>query len=63
MFQLVETLNIENQTHFADEIGISQETLSRILNKKQNCSKVIAYSITKHYNPIKEIEDLFERVD
>ena len=63
MFQIKETLNIDNQVSFADEVGISPETLSRILCKKQKCSKVIAYSITKHYNPTKEIEDFFERVD
>lgn len=57
------TMVIENQREFADEVGISQETLCRILAGKQSCSKTIAYSITKHYNNMKEIEEYFERVD
>lgn len=62
MFRIKENLNIENQRKFAEEVGIAKETLSRILTKSQNCSKVIAYSITKHYDLSKEIEDFFERV-
>ena len=56
-------LDIPNQKNFADDVGISEETLSRILARKQKCSKVLAYSITKHYNNSKEIDDYFERVD
>lgn len=56
-------LDIPNQKNFADDVGISEETLSRILARKQKCSKVLAYSITKHYNPSREINDYFERVD
>lgn len=56
-------LDIPNQKNFADDVGISEETLSRILARKQKCSKVLAYSITKHYNMSKEINDYFERVD
>jgi len=63
MYILKENLVIENQTLFADEVGIASETLSRILSKKQKCSKVIAYSIAKHYDKNKEIVDYFERVD
>ena len=44
----------------AKEIGCSQETLSRILNKKQGCSKTLAYAITKLINPDFEISTLFE---
>ena len=62
MYILKENLVIENQTLFADEVGIAAETLSRILSKKQKCSKVIAYSIAKHYDKNKEIVDYFERV-
>lgn len=62
MYRIKETLEIENQVNFALEIGISKFTLNRILNKKIACSKVIAFSITKHYNEDLEIEDLFEKV-
>lgn len=65
MFTIKEnvTIDIANQKVFAEEVGISEETLSRILSRKQKCSKVTAYSITKHLNPNKEIKDYFERVD
>jgi plasmid maintenance system antidote protein VapI len=64
MYSLKENiLEIDNQRNFAAEIGISEETLSRIISRKQKCSKMTAYSITKHYNSSKEINDYFERVD
>lgn len=49
-----------SQIEMAKEIGCSQETLSRILNKKQGCSKTLAYAITKLINPDFEISTLFE---
>jgi DNA-binding XRE family transcriptional regulator len=49
-----------SQVEMAKEIGCSQETLSRILNKKQSCSKTLAYAITKLINPDFEISTLFE---
>lgn len=56
-------VNIENQKNFAEIIGISEETLSRIISRKQKCSKMTAYCITKIYDQDKEILDFFERVD
>ncbi len=49
------------QKEVANEIGISEETLSRIINKKQECSKIIAYCIVKHIDKNKEIKDYFVR--
>lgn len=49
-----------SQVEMSKEIGCSQETLSRILNKKQSCSKTLAYAITKLINPDFEISTLFE---
>jgi len=49
-----------NQRKSAEEIGIAQETLSRILSGKQGCSKLMAYCITKHYDNEAEIKDYFE---
>lgn len=63
MYILKENLVIENQSEFAEEMGIAPETLSRILSGKQKCSKVIAYSIAKHYNKNRDIKNYFERVD
>ena len=54
-----------NQTKLAEFIGISVSTLSRILNRKQICSKAIAYMISianvKNYKKT-NIEEYFEKV-
>lgn len=57
-----DTSVIRNQTIASDVIGITQPTLSNILNKKVECRKVTAYSITKYINENAEIEDYFEKV-
>lgn len=56
-------LEFKNQRMTAEEIGISKDTLSRILNRRKTCSKPIAYSIVKHFNAKKDVEDYFEKVD
>lgn len=61
MYMLKENIiNVFNQRALAREVGISFETVNRIFNRKQKCSKVIAYSICKCINPNAEIEDYFE---
>lgn len=47
----------------AEKAGIAEETLSRILNKRQKCSKAIAYYITKLNDENAEILDYFEYSD
>ena len=56
------SFNGHGQKEVAEKIGIAPETLSRILNKKQNCSKLIAYCITKLNDENAEILDYFEYV-
>lgn len=56
-------LPIHNQKKFAEEIGVTPESLSRILNKRQNCSKTLAYAITKNFDNNFELNDIFERVE
>lgn len=51
-----------NQTKAGEIIGLTQPTLSNILNRKVACRKVVAYCITKYINEDAEIEDYFERV-
>lgn len=51
-----------NQTKAGEIIGLTQPTLSNILNRKVACRKVVAYCITKYINENAEIEDYFERV-
>lgn len=58
----IEKVKIINQSQLSAMIGISKGTLNRIFNRKQKCSKLIAYAITKTINDNAEIEDYFERV-
>lgn len=57
-----EKVSIINQSELARKIGINQATLNRIFNKKQRCSKIMAYTIVKSINENAEIEDYFERI-
>ena len=51
-----------NKTKMAEIVGLNADTLRRIINGKQECSKLVAYCITKFLNEDAEIEDYFERV-
>lgn len=55
-------MKMYNKTKVAEYIGITVQTLSRIINGKQDCSKLVAYCITKFLNQDAEIEEYFERV-
>lgn len=49
-----------NQTIASKVIGITQPTLSNILNGKVACRKVVAFCITKYLDDNAKIEDYFE---
>ena len=51
-----------NKTKMAEVIGLHADTVRRTINGKQNCTKLVAYCITKFLNQDAEIEDYFERV-
>lgn len=51
----------DNKT-IAKRIGITNYSLSRILNGKQKTRYATAYCITKIYNPDKEVLDYFKRI-
>lgn len=53
--------NIFNQSAIARKVGITVETINRIFNRKQACSKMTAYCIVKTINENAEIEDYFEK--
>jgi plasmid maintenance system antidote protein VapI len=57
-----DVINVFNQRAIAREIGLAPETVNRIFNRKQKCSKMIAYCICKVINPNAEIIDYFERI-
>ena len=52
---------LKTQKELSKEIGITESYLSKILNQKKECSKLVAYAITKSINSQKETLDLFER--
>ncbi len=63
MYILKNDLDLKiNQTIASKIIGITQPTLSNILNRKVTCRKVVAYCITKYLDDEAEIEDYFEKV-
>ena len=46
----------------ADMIGLNLSTISRIINGKQACKKVVALCITKLLDQNKEINEYFIRI-
>lgn len=63
MYKIKKHIEFSNQRIASEEIGIAQETLNRIINGKQSCSKMTAYCITKTFKKDLEIEDLFIRIE
>lgn len=51
---------IRNQTEACKTIGITQPNLSKILNGKVKCRKVVAFSITKYIDLLGEINEYFK---
>ena len=49
------------QVAIARIVGISEQTMCRIINKKQGCSKRTAYCIVKAIHPEAEIDEYFTR--
>ena len=50
-----------NQTVASEIIGITQPTLSNILNGKVACRKVVAFCIVKYLDETAKIEDSFTK--
>lgn len=50
-----------NQTIASEIIGITQPTLSNILNGKVACRKVVAFCIVKYLDENAKIEDYFTK--
>lgn len=59
VFKDKETAKLYNKEQMALVIGLHPQTLRRIIGGTQECSKTIAYCITKFLNAEKEIEDYF----
>lgn len=64
MYILKENIELKmNQTTACEVIGLSQPTLSNILNRKVACRKVVAFSIVKYIHKEAEIEDYFIKIE
>jgi len=65
MYQLKDDLDLKkySQTKLAEIVGLNRETVNRIFNRKQLCSKLVAYCMTKYFDSKKEIEYFFVRVE
>ena len=64
MYILKENVDVKmNQTIASEVIGLSQPTLSNILNRKVSCRKVVAFSIVKYIDDKAEIEDYFIKIE
>lgn len=63
MYMFKENMKVKiNQTIASEVIGLSQPTLSNILNRKVACRKVVAFCIAKYIDENAEINDYFELV-
>ena len=49
----------KSQDEVAEEIGCDRATLNRVLNGKQECSKILAYSIVKYLDSELELLEIF----
>ena len=58
-FKDKEVAKTYNKEQMAKVIGLNPDTLRRVINGKQECSKLVAYCITKFLNYEAEIEDYF----
>lgn len=64
MYIFKENINVKiNQTIAGEVIGLTQPTLSNILNRKVVCRKVVAFCITKYIDENAKIEDYFEKIE
>lgn len=63
MYIFKENVDVKiNQTIAGEVIGLTQPTLSNILNRKVACRKVVAFCIAKYIDENAKIEDYFEQV-
>ena len=51
-----------NKVEMASAIGLNADTLRRVINGKQGCSKMLAYCITKYIDDESKIEDYFSKI-
>jgi plasmid maintenance system antidote protein VapI len=57
-----EIINKFKISYIAEQVGISLSYLSRVINGRKNCTKVVAYCITKMVDSEKEVDYFFEKI-
>lgn len=63
MYRFKNFINLTiNKTKASKEIGLTRQYLTNVMNQKQDCSKLVAYCITKYINPNAEIKDMFYEI-
>lgn len=62
-FKNKELAKLYNKKQMAEIIGLHPTTVRKVMKGTINCSKLVAYCITKFIDSNKEVEDLFERCD
>ena len=62
LFKDREIVKKYNKIEMAKEIGLHPDTIRKVTNGIQLCSKLVAYCITKFIDKDAEIEDFFEKV-
>ena len=53
---------IIDQKGIAEKLGVTYGYVNAVVKNRANCSKLVAYGITKIINKNAEINDYFERV-
>lgn len=57
-----EIINKYKLSYIADKVGITRIYLSYVIHNKYNCSKSVAYGITKAIDENKEIDYFFDKI-
>lgn len=60
IFTAHDKIKLINKSKLAEEIGVSNTYLNRVLNQRTTCSKILAYCITKSLDKDAEILDYFK---
>lgn len=62
-FKDKEAFKMYNKIQAAKVIGLHVDTLRRVLNGTQDCTKLVAYAITKFLSSKAEIKDYFDYIE
>ena len=62
-FKDKEAFKMYNKIQAAEVIGLHVDTLRRVLNGTQDCTKLVAYAITKFLSSKAEINQFFDYVE